>query len=318
MACNEGNATQRSLGNESSVEPVPPYVFLSHKLRNYFFKKCLRVILIYVALLRSLLRYFVCMKLERRIQHKTLFNGECRLWTAYSVDECPKDVEYVPWREFEYTEENCRDKVFHVLSDDGMVVPVFNVGYIKTGIVLKTPFGHYVLAPMNKGQSVMNVLVENQGQLEDYAGRKHHSSAMTEAVVSQLAAHGMELNEIIKILTLHPFGQKAQKIRKFYKSEECRNMIRDEVRTILNNCGITEEAVVKMLLEAHEVAKEKRDCSNMLRATENLVDMYGLKDKAKETTTQTIEIGNEVEDLQRLENVKERLKLQQKVEKEEA
>jgi hypothetical protein len=270
-----------------------------------------------VAFLRAPIRYPICMKLERRIQHKTLFNGECRLWTAYSVDECPKDIEYVPWRQFEYTEENCRDKVFHVLSDDGMVVPVFNVGYIKTGIVLKTPFGHYVLAPMNKGQSVMNVLVENQGQLEDYAGRKRHSSAMTEAVVSQLAAHGLELNEIIKILTLHPFGQKAQRIRKFYKSEECRNMIRDEVRTILNNCGITEESVIKMLLEAHEVAKEKRDCSNMLRATENLVDMYGLKDKAKETTTQTFEIGSEVEDLQRLENVKERLKLQQKTEKSE-
>ena len=72
-----------------------------------------------------------------------------------------------------------------------------------------------------------------------------------------------------------------------------------------------------MLLEAHDVAKEKRDASNMLRATENLIDMHGLKDKAKETNTQTIEIGSEVEDLQRLENVKERLKLQQKTEKSE-
>ncbi len=251
------------------------------------------------------------------MQHRTLFNGECRLWTAYSVDECPPDIEYVPWRDYQYSEANCRDKVFHVLSDDGMVVPVFSVGYIRTGIVLKTAFGHFVLTPRNKSKCRMHVLVENQGQLEDYAGRKHCSSAMTEAVVSQLAAHGLELNEILKILTVHPLGEKGKRISKFYKSEECRNMIRNEVRTILNNCGITEESVVKMLMDAHEIAKEKRDCSNMLRATETLVEMYGLKDKAKETTTNTIEIGSEVEDLQRLENVKERLKLQQKTEKSE-
>ena len=92
-------------------------------------------------------------------------------------------------------------------------------------------------------------------------------------------------------------------------------MIKDEVREILQRVGLTEDRVVQMLLDAHEVAKEKRDAANMLRATENLVDMYGLKDKAKETQTRTLEIESEVEDLQRLENVKERAKLTQKDER---
>jgi len=91
-------------------------------------------------------------------------------------------------------------------------------------------------------------------------------------------------------------------------------MVREEVRNILNNCGLTEEKVVTMLLDAHEVAKSKSDAANMLRATENLVDMYGLKDKAKESTTNTLELDSEVEDLERLESVKERLKLTQKLE----
>ena len=92
-------------------------------------------------------------------------------------------------------------------------------------------------------------------------------------------------------------------------------MIKDEVRRVLSNCGLTEEKVVQMMLDAYAKADKKGDVGNMIRATENFVDLYGLKDKPKETTTRTFELGTEVEDLDRLENVKERIKLTQKDEK---
>lgn len=93
-------------------------------------------------------------------------------------------------------------------------------------------------------------------------------------------------------------------------------MVREEVKEILSRMGLTEERVVQMLLEAHDVAKEKRDASNMLRATENLIDMHGLKDKTKETTTRTLELESSTEDLAKLERVQERIKLEQKDDRE--
>lgn len=92
-------------------------------------------------------------------------------------------------------------------------------------------------------------------------------------------------------------------------------MVREEVRKILENCGVTEEAVVKMLLEAREVALEKKDAANMLRAAENFVDMYGMKEKDRQIDTRTFEVESEVEDLKKLEKVSDRLKLTQKEEK---
>ena len=53
----------------------------------------------------------------------------------------------------------------------------------------------------------------------------------------------------------------------------------------------------------------------MLRAAENFVDMYGMKEKDRQTDTRTFEVESEVEDLKKLEKVSDRLKLTQKEEK---
>jgi len=256
------------------------------------------------------------MKLTHSIQHRTLFDGKRIEWTAYTEDEAPADLVYCYWKDYDYSEANCRGKVFHVLSDDGLIVPVYHVAYVRAGVVLQSAFGEFIIPRRNKAKAKMLVMAESKGHLEDYFSYQKHARPATQSIVAQLASHGLDINEILAILTIHPKGDKSQWIRKFYKSEECAKMIREEVKTILNNCGITEEKVIKMLMEAHEVAKEKRDCSNMLRAAETFVDMYGFKDKTKETTTNTLELGSETEDLQRLENVKERLKLSQKKESE--
>lgn len=255
--------------------------------------------------------------LERRIAHTKLFNGETRTYHAYRVDEVPPDVSYEYWKKQHYDGPRINGgEIVHVLSDDGMVVPIFHVAYIRSGIVLRGPWGVFLLPRTHTNKAYMRVLGENVAQVEDYFSYKRVPNALLRGVVTRLAAHGLDVNEILSFTCVDPSGCKAMRIKKFLRSEECHRMIREEVRQILNNCGMTEEKVIKMLLDAHDVAKLKNDAANMLRAAENLVDMYGLKDKMKETTTQTLEIGSEVEDLQRLESVKERLKLQQKTENE--
>lgn len=254
------------------------------------------------------------MKLERQVQHKTLFNGEKRLWVAYSEDEVPPEIHYEYWKTHNYDRVTTEGKVIWILSDDGMVVPIYSVAHVKGTIVLRGPFGTFLLPRNKRKEAVMHVLFSNRAQVEDYAGYKKKPGALQKALVCKLAAHGMDVGEIIDVLCVSKDSERAKRLKRYYRSEECSIMVREEVRNILNNCGLTEEKVVTMLLDAHEVAKGKSDAANMLRATENLVDMYGLKDKAKESTTNTLELDSEVEDLERLESVKERLKLTQKLE----
>lgn len=131
-----------------------------------------------------------------------------------------------------------------------------------------------------------------------------------------MAAHGLDVEEIVSLLCVSETSSRANHIRKYYKSKECVKMVREEVREILRRVGLSEERVVEMLIEAHDTAKEKRDASNMLRATENLIDMYGMKEKNKESVTRTLEVESSTEDLERLERVQERVKIEQKNDRE--
>lgn len=255
--------------------------------------------------------------LSRTIKHAKRFNGETRTWYAYTEAEAAENgIEYGYWRDAsrtasEYSEANPQ----YVLTDDKYVIPVFDICPMRGSVILKTPFGYYPM-PRDARRTAEMIVVGKRALSENQDSLYRKSRKTTNAIVAQLAAHGLTLNEVLAMLDIAPQSDRERAIKRFYASKECNQMIREEVKNILRACDITEEKVIRMLLEAHEVAKGKRDASNMLRATENLVDMFGLKDKVKETTTQTIEIGSEVEDLERLESVKERLKLSQTTAKE--
>lgn len=255
--------------------------------------------------------------IERRIKHRNRFGGQIRTYRAFSEEEAEANhIPYVYWRDHHYTVLNGDSEPFYVLSDDGVVVPIHTVGFTKVAIVLRSAFGTFILPRFRKKDAKMTVLAENRGFESDFVSKKHYPFNGLKRVIATMSAHGLAMDEIVDSLCEDNSGRRAKLIRKIYKTEEISNMIREEVKTILTNVGLTEESVVKMLLEAHEVAKDKKDAANMIRAIENLVDMYGLKEKEKETVTQQVSLDTTVEDLARLEKVKEHIKLEQKTEKE--
>jgi len=92
-------------------------------------------------------------------------------------------------------------------------------------------------------------------------------------------------------------------------------MIKKEVKDVLSEMGIDEKKVVEMLLEAYKTALGKEDVSNMLRTTENFVDMLGMKDKNRETVSEKMELSTEHADLAKLESIERRIMLEKKVDR---
>ena len=132
--------------------------------------------------------------------------------------------------------------------------------------------------------------------------------------IAVMSAHGMSKSEIVGSLcadTRNLNNKKAILIKKFLGTEECALMIREEVRQVLARVGLTEETVIKNLVKAYDLAAKKEDVSNMNRSVETMIDLFGLTDKETIKQTKNIELTTETTDLEKLESIKDSVKLTQ-------
>lgn len=74
--------------------------------------------------------------------------------------------------------------------------------------------------------------------------------------------------------------------KRLIKQEEIKQMINQELSTLLSDNGIDQQFVVTKIKEALTIAEEKKDVSNMLKALENIQELLGMMpDKVKMITT---------------------------------
>ena len=79
-------------------------------------------------------------------------------------------------------------------------------------------------------------------------------------------------------------------VRKLFKQERIKLMVKEELAKVLTSKGITQEMVIDLHNEAIEIAKGKGDVGNILRAAENFMDLLNMKPD-KKITTERIELG---------------------------
>ena len=97
-------------------------------------------------------------------------------------------------------------------------------------------------------------------------------------------------------------------------TEEFRSMVREELQKLLDGHGYTGDFTMELLGEAIELAKGKKDVSNLMRAVENLQDMHGMKDKSLVKTTTQIEAVSTRKMLDEIDEEEKKLKATQVVE----
>lgn len=73
------------------------------------------------------------------------------------------------------------------------------------------------------------------------------------------------------------------KAKSLLKKEWIQAMVDEEIRKHLKKRDVDEGNVIDMIKEAFDVAKDKNDPSNMLRASENFINILGMKASLKQT-----------------------------------
>ena len=90
-------------------------------------------------------------------------------------------------------------------------------------------------------------------------------------------------------------------------------MVDKKLKEVLVSKGITEDFVLETMLEAIDIAKNKLDAGNLLKAADSLQDLLEMK-PGKKVITDTLEIGTSQKLLNEIEENEGKLKVQRKTE----
>jgi len=259
------------------------------------------------------------MLISRNVLHR---NGELIVHPVYSKEQADKKkMKYVYWKEVE--PDNFTQNML-VLSDDSCVLEVVDVRNVYNRHVraYKTWFGRFTLNLRHPEKSTMNVLPENKIHTDLVNGNKIIWSPALKRMVAHMMSRGLDRQEIINMLGLDSDSGAAVKIRKFSLTEECAEMVTDELRKVLNENSVDEDYVVKKYLTVLQLAegddeKAKPNLKMMLEVVREFAEM--LQMKGTQTTTrkvEAIEANVKAKDAGRIQDLKDELRLR-KLAKEE-
>lgn len=246
-----------------------------------------------------------------RINHRT---GPVT-YTLYEKEEADRDgVVY---------KENWRDgqEGDYVLTDDGIVAKVIvrreypgNRSTREPNVYMQFAFGYIFMQPSSGGGGVK---LRARGRKSRYTltGKKALEVKTSSNKYRNLAmAYAQTFNPDLAIEMVYgPLPpNRMNEHRRRMRTEEFKKVVREEIGKLLSDSGFTEHQVIEELKKAMEMAKNKNDVSNLMRAVELLVDMHGMNQKKAKTVTREIETSRTRRLIDRVGTEEERLKLKEK------
>ena len=214
------------------------------------------------------------------IRHKT---GR-KAYTIYTEPEAKvMGIKYKYWKEANEGE--------YALSDDGFVAVVikrklYNNDRGGESIYLKMPYGYVMYNPKYPTKKFK---ADGRSTPHTYTGKSQllvssKQDKMKNLVMCYVAANFNRDLAIDMALGSLDKAQVRTWSRKM-KSEVFKNMVKKEVQEALQDHGLTEDFVLETEKLALEMAKEKKDVSNIMRIVENLQDLHGMREKKTIKTT---------------------------------
>ncbi len=244
--------------------------------------------------------------LIRNVKHANGKYSRRHLYQQQTADNL--GIEYVDWREIhKYDNQLSPENTLWILSDDKLVLEAYEVRRIykkRNTYTISTYFGTFAL--MKHNDDTMFVLPENKISLD--FSKKSESKFRFKKENKELLVHmftrGIGYSEATDILGLKPSTKR--KIRHFFYSRECRNMVTEELKLILEKHGITEDSVIKDLKELKEQTKGKKGSERF--ELELIREMFKLLGTYERTTKKTTK-GIEASEQDKIEHIQRRLKL---------
>ncbi len=217
-------------------------------------------------------------------------------YLIYTQKEADKHkLHYKPWQECQAGD--------YGLSDDGYVAVCIKRREYgkKTNYVF--PFGQVfsgrnrklLYEPHRKTGSYTAITAKS---FQEQAKGKRQYKNFVKAYAIQFITGSLDYEQLGKIFS--PTDQNpTAKTKNLLKKGYVKEMIDEELRSILTKKEVDEGTVLDMIKKAHDVADGKADPANMLRAAENLMKILGMTDRKK---PQVHEIEGEFMSLSEIEN----------------
>ena len=210
-------------------------------------------------------------------------------YNIYQEPEAKKEgLDYVYWKEAEQGD--------WAISDDGYVARVIKRKEYedkpnkKTNVYIRFPWGYNFFNPngtskplLVKGRKSAYTL-SGKPYMEVMAGQEKMKNLALAYVKSQFNAD-IAIDIAFGVVT----DRQRRRWRRMMKTEVFHKMKSEELDKILNEHELTTDYTINLLKETIEVAKNKGDVTNLMRAVDNLQDMHGMKEKHLVKTTQRIE-----------------------------
>jgi len=233
-----------------------------------------------------------------------------------------KETEYPIYREKEAKEKNIKYRPWKkatpgqfALSDDGYVSKVLsrreytdNSG--RKNVYMRFPFGYtffnpkYSNKPLNVQGRKTNVTMTGKSYIEVQSKQQKMKA------LAMMFALKPDYDQAIEWALGEVNDSQKRKWKRTMKSEIFQGMVRDELAKRLTEHGLDEDYTLDLLKQAIELAQNKKDISNLLKAVDNLQDMHGMKEKHLVKTTDTIEAFSSVKLIDELKEEEKGLTLQ--------
>ena len=98
-----------------------------------------------------------------------------------------------------------------------------------------------------------------------------------------------------------------KKWKRMMKTEVFDKMIKEELADLLTDHGLDKTYTLDLFAKVIELAQDKKDVTNLMRAVENLQGMHGMKDKQLVKTTESIEAISNVKLIDELREEEDKL-----------
>ena len=208
-------------------------------------------------------------------------------YTVYRKEEADKEgIQYVYWKMANMGQ--------YAISDDEYVAKVINrreypSNHNKDNVYLRFPWGYTFFNPKYASKKLKvsgrktNTTMSGKPMLEVQS--KQDMMKNLAKAYSVTWDYNLTLDMVLGSYTPSEF----KKWKRIMKTEVFDKMIKEELADLLTDHGLDKTYTLDLFAKVIEMAQDKKDVTNLMRAVENLQGMHGMKDKQLVKTTEKLE-----------------------------
>ena len=182
----------------------------------------------------------------------------------------------------------------YAISDDDYVAKVikkkeYPSNHNKDNIYLRFPWGYTFFNPKYASKKLK---VSGRKTNTTLSGKPALEVKSKQDMMKNLAKaysvtwdYNLALDMVLGSYTPSEF----KKWKRMMKTEVFDKMIKEELADLLTDHGLDKTYTLDLFAKVIEMAQDKKDVTNLMRAVENLQGMHGMKDKQLVKTTEKLE-----------------------------